>query len=132
MATTRKSIVGRNTELDALAPLFNTGYLRIYDGTLPVTPETAINGTLLAELRFNATAFGAAAGGVITANAITADASANATGTATYVRCLQSDGTTALIDGDVGTSGAMLNLNSVAISAGAAVSVSAFTITNPM
>ena len=76
------SIVARNAELDALAPLANSGYIRIYTGSIPATPETAVSGTLLAELQFGATAFGAAAAGVITANAITQDSSADNTGVA--------------------------------------------------
>lgn len=127
----KKAIAARNVELNALAPEFNTGYLRIYTGAQPATPETAASGTLLAELRFNATAFGAAAAGVITAAAITGDTSADASGTAGWFRALKSDGTTALVDGSVGTSGADLNFNSVAFSAGAAVDVTAFTITLP-
>jgi hypothetical protein len=127
----KTSIVGRNAELDAFGALFNTGYLRIYTGAQPATPETAASGTLLAELRFNATAFGAAAAGVITAAAITQDSSADATGTAGWARALKSDGTTALMDGDVSTSGAWINLNSIAISSGAAVSVTSLTITDP-
>jgi len=67
--------------------------------------------------------------GVLTAGTITADSSANASGTATWYRCFKSNGTTVLCDGTVGTSGADLNLNSVAISAGATVSVSSFTHT---
>lgn len=127
----RTSIVARNAAADAQAALANTGYLRIYSGTKPATPETAASGTLLAELRMNATAFGAASGGVITANAITGDSSADATGTAGWFRILKSDGTTALWDGDVATSGADLNLNSIAISSGAAVDVTALTVTLP-
>lgn len=127
----RTSIVARNAAADAQAALANTGYLRIYSGTKPATPETAASGTLLAELRMNATAFGAASGGVITANAITGDSSADATGTAGWFRILKSDGTTALWDGDVSTSGADLNLNSIAISSGAAVDVTALTVTLP-
>ena len=127
----KTSIAARNAALDALAPLVNSGYLRIYSGSQPATPETAASGVLLAELRFNATAFGAAAAGVLTANAITGDSSADATGTAGYYRVLASDGTTALWDGSVNTSGADLNLNSVAIQSGAAVSSSALTYTLP-
>ena len=127
----KTSIVARNAELDALAPLFNTGYLRIYTGAQPATPETVASGVLLAELRFNATAFAAASGGIIAANAITSDTAADATGTAGWCRALKSDGTTALIDGDVSTSGAFLNLNSVAIQAGATVAVTAYSITDP-
>jgi hypothetical protein len=119
-----------NTEADALAAQANSGILRIYDGTQPATGDTAITTqNLLAELTMNATAFGASVAGVITANAITADSSADATGTATWFRLFKSDGTTALWDGSVGTSDANIILNSVSISAGAAVSVSSFTHT---
>jgi hypothetical protein len=127
----RKSIVGRNAELDAFAPLANTGYLRIYSGAQPATPETAASGTLLAELRLNATAFGAASGGIITANAITDDAAADATGTAGWFRILKSDGTTALFDGACATSGAEMNMATTSIVASAVVSVTSLTVTNP-
>lgn len=128
----KQSNAAVNAQVDALAPLLNTGYIRIYDGTQAADADTAVGAqVLLAELRFNATAFGAGAAGVITANAITADASANASGTATWFRALGSNGTTVYFDGSVGTSGADLNLNSVAISSGAAVSISSMTFTLP-
>jgi hypothetical protein len=122
--------VGASAAADAVCALLNTGYLRIYSGTQATNADTAIGAqVLLAELRYGATAFGAAVNGVATANAITQDASADATGTATWFRALKSDGTTAVFDGSVGTSGANLNLNAVAISQGAAVSVSSQTYT---
>lgn len=124
------SNAGANAAADAVTALLATGYLRIYDGSQPATADTAISTqVLLAELRFGATAFGAAVAGVSTANAITADSSADATGTAAWFRALKSDGTSAVFDGSVGTSGANLNLNSTAIQSGAAVSVSALTYT---
>jgi hypothetical protein len=124
------SNVAANAEADAVCALANNGFLRIYDQTQAVTADTAVGAqVLLAELTFGATAFGAASAGVATANAIGQDASANATGTATWFRVLKSDGTTVLFDGSVGTSGANLNLNSVAISSGAAVQVTALTFT---
>lgn len=131
MALTQKlSNAAVNAEVDALAALLNTGYLRIYSGSQPTDADTAIGAqVLLAELRFGATAFGAASVGVAIANAITQDSSADATGTAAWFRALKSDGTTVVMDGSVGTSGANLNLNSVAISSGAAVAVSSFTLT---
>lgn len=122
--------LGVNTEADAFAALFNSGKLRIYDGSQPATADTAITSqTLLAELTFNATAFGAAALGVLTANAITGDTDADATGTAAWFRAVKSDGSTKLMDGSVGTSGCDLNLNSVAIQQHAEVDCSSFTIT---
>lgn len=130
MATNPKlTDLAANAEADAVCALLNSGYLRIYGGTQPATADTATAEVILAELTFAATAFAAAVGGVATANAIVADASANNTGTATWFRCWKSDGTTKVFDGSVGTSGADLNLNSVAIQSGAQVSVSPFTFT---
>lgn len=118
-----------NTKVDVLAALLNSGFLDIYDGSQPATADTAVGAQVkLARLTFNATAFGAGVAGVATANAITQDSAADATGTASWFRALKSDGT-AVLDGSVGTSGANLNLNSVAIQIGAAVSVSSFTLT---
>jgi hypothetical protein len=115
---------------DALLAQLNTGYLRIYQGVQPATADTALSGqVLLAELRFGATAFGAAANGVANANALTADAAANATDTATWFRALKSDGTSVVFDGSVGTATADLILNTTAIVTNAQVSVTAFTYT---
>jgi hypothetical protein len=113
---------------DAVCDLLDNGYLRIYNGSQPANADTAVTTqTLLAELRWNATAFGAASNGVAVANSITSDASADATGTATWFRALKSDGTTAVFDGSVGTASADLILNSTGITAGANVAVTAFT-----
>ena len=125
---------GVNAEAAALGALLNNGYLRIYSGTQPTNPEDAKAGTLLAELRFGATAFGSPSAGVITANAITQDSDADATGTATWFRCLKSGGvdiTDNVFDGSVGTSGCDLNLNTTAIVQHAQVSVTSLTYTRP-
>lgn len=116
-----------NPQADALSDLADNGYLRIYDGTQPATADTAISTqVLLAELRFNATAAPAASNGVLTFNAITQDSSANNTGTASWFRALKSDGSTALFDGSVGTSGSDINIATTSIVAGAIVGVSSF------
>ena len=116
----------RNAKMDAItSAVGNAGLLRIYDGTRPATGGAAT--TLLAELT-GATPFAAgASGGLLTLGAITQDASANATGTATWFRWVTSGGTFC-IDGDVGTSGADLNLTTVSIVATQPVSVSSWTI----
>ena len=119
----------RNAAADAVCALVNGGSLRIYDGTPPANAGTALSGnTLLAELTLGSPAFAAASGGVATANAITADASANATGTATFARLLTSGGV-ARVQMTVGTSGAELNLSSTSIVSGGNVSVSSLTYT---
>lgn len=120
----------RNTALDAIKGSYNSGMLRIYSGSVPANADAALGGaTLLAELTLNATAFPAASSGVLTANAITSDSAADATGTASFFRLLASDGTTVLAQGAVATSGAELNLATTSIVANAVVSVSSLTIT---
>jgi hypothetical protein len=103
-----------NAEADAVGNALDTGYIRVYDGSQPATADTAI---------------GAQVAGVITANAITADASANATGTATWGRVLASNGTTVWFDGSAGTADANIILNTTAIVTGAEVSCSSLTFT---
>jgi hypothetical protein len=122
----------RNAKLDAITTQIGTSALiRIYDGSQPATPETAIGAqVLLAELTGNASAFAAAASaGVLTANAITQDSSANNTGTAAWFRILTS-GAVAKIDGTVGLSGTDMIINNTSIAAGQVVSCSSLTITN--
>lgn len=126
----KRSNVAVNTEADAVCDLLDNGYLRIYDGTQPATGDTAITSqVLLAELRWNANAFPAAVAGVATANAITADASANAGGVPSWFRALKSDGTTVVFDGSAGTSGTDLVLQASPIVAATAVAVDSFVYT---
>lgn len=119
-----------NAQANVIGDSLDNGYIRIYSGTAPVTADTALSGnTLLAELRFNAAAFPAASAGVITAAAITGDAAADATGTATFFRAFASDGTTVKWQGTCGTATSDMILNSTAIQAGAAVNASSCTYT---
>lgn len=117
-----------NAQADLIGGYLDNGYLRIYDGTQAATADTAVGAqVLLAELRFNADAFPAASGGVLTANAITADSSANASGTASWFRALKSDGTTVVMDGSVGTASANMIIATTTITAAQTVSCSSFT-----
>ena len=130
----RMGNAGVNGEADAFDTLAAAGYIRIYSvgSGRPATADTAIGDqVLLAELRFGTPAFGAASAGVLTAEAITKDSAANATGTAAWFRVLESDGTTALFDGECGTSASDLNLASLSIVEFAEVTISAMTHTLP-
>ena len=134
MALGFTAVLQRN-RLDEITAVIDAGAgagrLRIYDGSRPADADTAVSGqTILAELTFSVTSFPPASGtpGTLTANAITDDSSANATGTASWFRVVD-DATGVAMDGDVGTSGSDLNLNSVAISIGIAVSVSSMVLT---
>jgi len=127
------TVAARNNRLDEITALIDAGtagFLRIYDGTRAANADTAVGvQTLLAELTMNATSFPAASSGAMTANAITDDSSANATGTASWFRITDSAGA-AVVDGDVGTSGSDLNLNTTAITSGVAVSITSLVLTD--
>ena len=123
----------RNSRLDVITAAIDAGtagLLRIYDGSRPATGGAAT--TLLAELTFSDPSAAGAAAGVLTFSAITADASANATGTATWFRIVTS-AAAFVLDGSVSTAGADINFNTTSIVTGANVSVSSlvFTEGNP-
>lgn len=116
--------------VNAFTATLNSGFLRIYTGTQPAV-NGAITGTQLASLTFSATAFptAVASGGVVTAtaNAITS-ASAGNTGTAGYHALLQSNGTTIVATGTVGTSGSDLNMSTTSVTSGNTVACSSYLI----
>jgi hypothetical protein len=101
------------------------GLIRIYDGVRPAKGGTAT--TLLAELTFSDPSSPAASSGVLTASTITG-ANAVATGTATWYREVDSNGLFVL-DGDVGTSGSDLNLNTTSIVVGNPVNITSYVVT---
>ena len=118
---------GANAAASAVMALCNSGFIDIMSGVQP-----AVNGaatTVLASPTIAATAMsGSPASGVATFAAI-GSVSAGATGTATWFRVYKSDHTTPVFDGSVGTATSNLVLNSVAISSGATVAVTALTFT---
>ena len=124
------AVLTKNARLDQVdSDIAASGLLRIYDGTPPADADTALSGnTLLAELALSATAFGAAAAGVMTAAAISDDTSADATGTASFFR-LTTSGGTAKVQGSVGSGSGDLDMNTTAIVAGAVVSVTSMVAT---
>lgn len=136
MANVRLADAALQAAMDAVVDLIDAGAgagtIKIYTASQPANADVAISSqTLLATLTFSDPAFGATnSSGVATASAITSDSSADATGTATWARIADSNGNT-IFDCDVGTSGATINLNSVAITTGGTVSIASFTMTHP-
>ncbi len=117
--------------LNAVTALLNSGYLNVYSGAQPAL-DGAITGTLLAQLTFGSTAFAAAtaSGGTVTATANAIGSDTNCTGgTAGYFALVKSDGTTVVMTGTVGTSGADLNMSTTSITGGGTFSVSAYSLT---
>lgn len=122
----RMAVALRNSRLDQITSRAGaSALLRIYDGTQPATGGTATN--LLAQLTCNATFAAAASSGVLTLNAISPATSAAATGTATWFRIVQSNGSTHVLDGTVSTVSAGtgdLQLDSTSIVLGGTVAIS--------
>lgn len=122
-----------NTVLnDVNTSVGTTSSFVIYAGVQPAdvsSATTAANVAVATLTPTQANAFGAASARVLTANAIASDSSA-AGGTAAWFSIIKTTGMR-VIDGSVGVSGADLNLNSVTISTGASVAISAFTVTGP-
>ncbi len=131
------SNTARSAAVDAVVDLIDAGSaggtIKIYDGSMPATVETAVSTqTLLATLTFSDPAFGDDENGVATANSITSDASADATGTAGWARIADSDGTD-IMDVDVTATGGggTIEINTTSIVAGGSVAITAFTVTMP-
>ena len=101
------------------------GKIRMYDGVRPAKGGTVTN--LLGELLFSDPSAPAAVAGVLTANAITGDASADASGPATWFREVDSNNVF-VMDGDIGLtgSGADLELNDINVVAGQPISISSY------
>ena len=129
----RIALARRAEALDSWIDNLASCKIRGYSGTRPTDADTALSGnTLLFECTGNATFSPSSSAGVLTANAITQDSVADNTGTLTFVRIYQSDGTTPFCDLSVGTSGAEFNIPSLSIVAGLVVQVSAMTLSLPV
>lgn len=123
------SLTSRTNRMNQLnTDLGNSVILTLVTGTRPGNVANALTGTRVANFVCNATTFGSVLNGVLTANPIT-NAVASAGGTVTHFRAFKFDGTTGVIDGDVSTSGADLNLDNNIIASGQTISISSFAIT---
>lgn len=105
--------------------------LKIFTGTLPTNCGTADTGTNIATFAGNATAFGAAAAAVLTANAVASTTGIGGGGVAGYFRIYPSAATTtnAVVQGTCGLSAADMILTNTNIAAGQTVNFSSLTVT---
>lgn len=125
----------RNSRLDAITTAIDAGAgagtIKIYDSTgtgRPATGAAITTQVLLGTLTFGDPSFPAASSGAMSANAISDDVAADATGTATWFRIEDSD-SNHVMDGDVGAGGSDLNLNTVSLVVGATISITQFDLT---
>jgi hypothetical protein len=127
------SATARNNMLDGITSAVGSGgILRIYDGTggRPANVAAGIGtNVLLSEATCGTPFAGAASLGVLTLTVPITDTAANATGTAVWFRIWKSDGTTAVLDGNVGTATADLIMSTTSFVTNAVITISAFTIT---
>lgn len=132
----RITVLVANAMLNAFTTANDAGTAAVingYSGTQATTPETAIGAqVLLFQLTMSATSFPAASSNTITANTISDDSSADATGTLTWFRMLTQSGGTAICDGSAATSSADMIVNTTAITSGSTVSCSSCVLTMPV
>lgn len=137
--TTRISNAAAAAACDALVDLADggaaAGYVEIRTGAQPASVGTAASGTLLGTLTLSDPAFGAAttaSPAVATANSITDDSSADASGTAGWFRVYDSNDT-AIWDGDITATsgGGDMELDDTSIVAGGVIAITSWTISHP-
>jgi hypothetical protein len=126
----------RNAMLDRITTAVDAGSaagkLRIYSGTPPANADAALSGnTLLADLPLSDPSFPGAASGTLTLDVtpVPEDSAADATGTASFFRLLDSDNN-AVVQGTVTATGGGgdLQLNTVSLVAAGPVRVTSLTI----
>ena len=125
------AVATRNAQADALARNLDDGDIKIYSGTVPADADTALSGnTLLAEIPLNLNSAPAASSGTLTFDTSNmTDSSINASGIASFFRAFASDGTTVVMQGQVGVSGYALNLADTNLVATGTVTITSFTHT---
>jgi hypothetical protein len=101
--------------------------INIYQGTAPANANTAITTQTLLVSCVLAGAFGTDTDGTLTLGTVN-NGTAVATGTAGFFRIFKSDGTTVVMDGSVGTTGADMNLDTTTINITQTVNISGGTI----
>jgi hypothetical protein len=99
----------------------------LYSGTQPANANTAITSQVLLVSMPISGVFGTDVDGTLTLSAV-AETNAVGSGTASFFRIFKFDGTSVIMDGSVGLSGADLILNTVDIAAGQSVDITAGTI----
>lgn len=128
--TVQYSASVRNGKLDAIESTIGTSaVLKIRTGAQPATVATADSGTVLATLSLPSDWMAAASGGAKAKSGTWEDTSADASGTAAHFRLYASDGTTAHMQGSVGTSGTDMTVDSTSFTAGQTFTINSFTIT---
>lgn len=120
----------RNAKVDAITTAVGSaGTLKIYDGTQPAGPATAISSQTLLSTHTLGSPFAPSASSGVLSPTLPSNVNAVASSTATWARIATSGGT-AVMDVSVGTSGCDINLSTTSIVSGQPVAVISWTITD--
>lgn len=136
MAIIRTAVTVKNNILtqikNAIDAGTGAGTIKVYTGSMPAAPETAITTQTLLGTLTCSDPCGTVASGTLTFGAVTQDSSADATGVAAWARIADSDAT-AVHDVDITTTGGggTLQLNTTNIVAGGPILCSSLTVTVP-
>lgn len=135
MANLRLATASQAAMLNAIRDKIDAGAgagtIKFYTASQPANANTAISGqTLIGTLTYSDPAASTTSTDTLTFSAITDDSTADASGTITWARIADSTGAT-VFDCDVNTSGATINMSSVAVNAGDILRITSFTLTQP-
>lgn len=116
-----------DAQADTLAAMLKDGFIDIYDGTQPDTPETDVGSRkMCVSLQLGSPAFMPASNGMISANPIRSGVSVADANPATWARLYKSDHKTVVMDISVGTKDANIILPTTHIVRGITVTCSSF------
>lgn len=125
----------RNNRLDQVEVTIGTSaILEIRSGAQPANAAAAATGTLLASMTLPSDWMAAASSGSKAKSGTWQDTSANASGTAGHFRIYESTNTTCHLQGSITTTGGGgdMEIQNTSLATGQAVTVTSFTLTEPM
>lgn len=125
------SVEARNVQADAFAALFDSGYCKLFPGTIPASVADAEGETPLVTIPLVADVFPAASGGVITMNTPPSDTAVTVAGTATWARFYKTDGTTGIQDVTVAVTGADMAITNAVLAIDDLVNIVSYIWTCP-
>ena len=118
----------RHAQNEGLIAFAGSGaIINLYQGTQPANANTGITTQTLLVSCVMAGVFGTDTNGTLTLGTVN-NGTAITTGTANFFRIFKSDGTTVVMDGSVGVTGADLNLDTTTINITQTVNISGGTI----